>query len=216
MLCHGLDSTKKIILHHGDSSVLHEHGHRSMTPYASRNTINPVMNDKGFTKVSDVLIDTWLAELSEAELKTLLIIIRQTIGWNKPCDRIAHSQFKVKTGLSQRSITTAIESLSNRNFITITDKRGQSLSPEERRYKTEIYYQTTDFTKAQSVAILAKLDNTQTQNVPLTIYNTHKQQYTRSSTSENKPPIRKQSDSERIECIRKRNLNLSCPCFRCS
>ena len=216
MLCHELDSTKKSFHHHGNTSVLQEHTPIAMTPHTSRHRIHPVMNDKGYTKVSDVLLDTWLAELSEAELKTLLIIIRQTIGWNKPRDRISHSQFKSKTGLSQRSITTAIEALSHRNFITITDNRGQSLSPQQRQYKTEIYYQTSDFTNAHSATIEAKLDNTQTQNLPLTIYNTYKQQETRFSSSENKPLIKKQSDSERITCIKNQQQGLSCPCFRCS
>ncbi len=174
------------------------------------------MNDKGYTKVSDVLLDTWLADLSEAELKTLLIIIRQTIGWNKSRDRISHSQFKNKSGMSQRSITSAIESLSNRKFIKITNYDGRPLSPDERRYKTEIYYETSDFTKAKSAIIVAKLDKTERQNLPLTIYNTHKQQETRFSSLKNNPNLRKQTDKERFECIKKRQQNLSCSCFRCS
>ena len=184
----------------------------AMHPYPIRNTIHLVMNDKGYTKVSDVLLDTWLADLSEAELKTLLTIIRQTVGWNKPRDRISHSQFLKKTGLSQRSISSSIESLSNRNFIKVTDERGQTLSANERRYRTEIYYQTSDFTNAKSTIIMAKYSNTQTQNLPLTIYNNHKQQETPIRSSS----IKKQCDRERIECIRKRKQNLSCSCFRCS
>ena len=174
------------------------------------------MQDKGYTKVSDVLLDTWLADLSEAELKTLLIIIRQTIGWNKSRDRISHSQFKTRSGLSQRSITSAVESLSNRNFIKITDYHGRSLSSDERRYKTEIYYETSDFTSAKSAMIMAKLDKTEMQNLPLTIYNTNTQQQTRFSSFKNNSKFRKQTDQERYECIRKRQQNLSCSCFRCS
>ena len=169
------------------------------------------MQNKGYTKVSDVLIDTWLAQLTEAELKTLIIIIRQTVGWNKPRDRISHGQFKDKAGLSGRSITTAIESLSNRNFIKITDSQGNILSANQRRYKVEIYYETTDFTNAKAQLIIAKLDNTPTQNLPITIYNTNKQQYTGNSPS----VIKKQSEQERVECIRKQQRNISCSCFRC-
>lgn len=174
------------------------------------------MNNKGYTKIADVLLDTWLSDLSEAELKTLLVIIRQTIGWNKARDRISHGQFKKKTGLSGRSITRAIESLSDRNFIIITNNTGQALNAQERRYQTEIYYQCSDFTKAHASTIIDKLDQPPMPNLPITIYNTHTQQYTRISSSQNNPKIKKQTDSERVECIRKQKLGLFCSCFRCS
>lgn len=175
------------------------------------------MNNQGYTKVSDVIIDTWLKEFSEAELKTLLIIIRQTTGWNKPRDRISHNQFKKKTGLSQRSITSAIESLSNRNCIHITDSRGTELTPDERRYRQHIYYAPTNFAKAKSAIVNAKLSNFQRQNLPLTIYNTHKQQETGFRGSETTPKqIKKQSDAERLRCIENRKKNISCSCFRCA
>lgn len=172
------------------------------------------MNNKGYTKIADVLLDTWLSDLSEAELKTLLVIIRKTVGWNKILDRISHSQFK-KTGLSQRSISRAIESLSNRNFIKITDEYGRILSAQERRYRTEIYYQVLDFTKAKFSSVKEKSCNTQMPNLPLTIYNTNTQQETRFRSSK-KDPIKKQTDRERIECLRRQEQNISCPCFRCS
>ncbi|GAB5417021.1 MAG: hypothetical protein Crog4KO_18880 [Crocinitomicaceae bacterium] len=170
------------------------------------------MQDQGFTKVSDLLLDTWLSQLTEAELKLLLTIIRQTVGWNKKIDRISHSQFKKKTGMSARSISTAVESLSNRNFIIITDSIGRELSPEQRKYRNDIHYAPTDFTQAKSTIIHAKLDKTLMHNLPITIYNTNTQQETplKSST------IKKQTDRERFECIRKRSQNLSCSCVRCS
>ena len=175
------------------------------------------MNNQGYTKVSDVLLDTWLTELTEIELKTLLIIIRQTTGWNKARDRISHAQFKQKTGLSQRSITSATESLSNRKFINITDARGTDLTANERRYRKHIYYAPTDFAKAKSTIIMAKLVTSQRQNLPLTIYNTYKQQETRNSLSENKKQkVKNQSDAERIKCMERCKRNISCSCFRCT
>ncbi len=170
-----------------------------------------VMQPTGYTKVSDLLIDIWLPHLSEAELKILIIITRQTVGWNKQQDRISHQQFKKKSGLSARSITSAIESLSSRNFIKISDKHGSILSANERRFKASIYYQVTDFTDIHVTNVNAKLDNTPTQNLPLTIYNTYKQQETPLKAFE----IKKQSEQERIECMRKQQRNISCSCFRC-
>jgi phage replication O-like protein O len=117
------------------------------------------MKTQGYTKVSDVLIDSWLTDLTEAELKTLLIIIRQTTGWNKPRDRISHSQFIKKTGLSQRSITSAIESLSHRNFIYITNQWEQN-SP----HKSDDTVNT--FTTHQQISQTQNL-RSQTQNHPL-------------------------------------------------
>jgi phage replication O-like protein O len=83
---------------------------------------------KQTTQVPNFIFDHYLAELPMAELKVLLVIIRQTLGWmdmktgqRKARDRISHSQFMTKTGLSRRSIITAIQSLQQRKMITITD-----------------------------------------------------------------------------------------------
>jgi phage replication O-like protein O len=170
------------------------------------------MHDQRFTKVSDILLDTWLSELSEAELKLLLTIIRQTTGWNKDRDRISHSQFKKKTGLSPRSISSAVESLSTRDFIRITDSFGRELTSDQRKYRSDIHYEPTDFAQAKSAIISAKLNNSTMQNLPITIYNTNKQQYTLSRDFK----FKKQSDKERIQCIQKRKQGFSCSCFRCS
>lgn len=175
------------------------------------------MKHQGFTKIADVILDTWMSDLTEAELKTLLVIIRQTTGWNKPRDRISHAQFKQKTGLSQRSVTSSIESLSARNFIVITNAKGTPLTSRERRYRQHIYYAPTDYKEAKYAHVMAKLDTTQRQNLPLTIYNTHRQQYTRNSISQNqKKEVKKQSDSQRIECIQNKKKDIYCSCFRCT
>ncbi len=169
------------------------------------------MKQTGYTKVPDLLIDKLMKNLSEAELKILLTIIRQTIGWNKDKDQISHSQFKEKSGLSARSITAAIEALSNRNVIEITDLIGRNLPPDKRRYHKKIYYKPTDFTKMIDIPIKAKLDKTSTQNLPLTIYSLNRQQETHKSDSK----IKKQSDQQRISCVQNQHGDLSCSCFRC-
>ncbi len=167
------------------------------------------MKHTGFTKVPDVILDSWMARLSGAELKIILTIIRQTIGWNKDIDRISHSQFIKKTGLSQRAITQAIQSLEKQNLIHITDPFGKPLSPPQRRYRTEIYYKTLDFTKAKSTITKAQNNHIQRQKVPLTIYSNNRQQETDLSS------FKKQSDQERMDCLLKRSRNLSCSCVRC-
>ena len=81
------------------------------------------------TPVPDEVFDALLPQLSEAELKVLLYIIRRTLGFGKNSDDISLSQIEsgiVKkdgnrldhgTGLSRRSVIDAIESLVSQGII---------------------------------------------------------------------------------------------------
>jgi hypothetical protein len=74
--------------------------------------------------------------------------MRQTFGWfdratgkRKSRDRITHSQFKQKTGLSNRIISKTIQSLSVKNLIQITDFEGKELNePLKRKGKPYLFY----------------------------------------------------------------------------
>ena len=61
--------------------------------------------------IPNSVIDELLAKLTCAELKCYLFVVRKTKGWNKESDSISVSQFMEVTGLSNRSIITACESL---------------------------------------------------------------------------------------------------------
>ena len=65
-----------------------------------------------------------------------------------------------------------------RDFIRITDSFGRELTSDQRKYRSDIHYEPTDFAQAKSAIISAKLDNSTMQNLPITIYNTNKQQDT--------------------------------------
>ena len=87
------------------------------------------------TQVPNVLLDNYLPSLTGAELKILLVIIRQNYGWmdsrtgkRKTRDRISHSQFKEKTGLCSKIISKAIQSLVLKGLISVTDKSGNQLT----------------------------------------------------------------------------------------
>ena len=78
------------------------------------------------TPVPNSVFDDYLPKLSDAELKIYLIIIRQTLGWQqkktgkrKIRDRITHSQFVKKAGLSKRVISKTIQSLINKSLILV-------------------------------------------------------------------------------------------------
>jgi len=103
---------------------------------------------KQTTQVPNIVFDRYLSALPMAELKILLIVIRQTYGWvdcktglRKTRDRISHSQFQHKTGLSRRSMTNAIQSLQQKKMISITDVKGNDLSfATDRKGKKYLYY----------------------------------------------------------------------------
>ena len=106
---------------------------------------------ENFTRTPNILFDQLLKELSFSELKILMVIIRQTNGWidkktkkRKERDRITHSQFISKTGLSRRVISETIKSLLERRLIHITDKCGNALNnPKDRTGQSFIYYSET-------------------------------------------------------------------------
>lgn len=100
------------------------------------------------TTVPNVIFDTHLPLLTEAELKMLLIIIRQTNGWvdkrtggRKTRDRIFHGQFMKKTGLCRRVISKTLQNLISKGLIQVTYQYGNSLDwPEERKGVTRMFY----------------------------------------------------------------------------
>ena len=78
------------------------------------------ISNNGFLKLDNSIIDYWMSRLNHSEFKTLLAIYRKTIGWNKQYDKISHSQIAALTGLTTRSVRTAIASLENLNLTLST------------------------------------------------------------------------------------------------
>lgn len=100
------------------------------------------------THVPNVIFDLCIPALSESELKVLLVVVRQTLGWKdirtgarKERDRIASSQFVSKTGLSKRIVSIAIQKLCVRGLLVITDAKGVKLQQtHERKGRTYLFY----------------------------------------------------------------------------
>lgn len=80
------------------------------------------MTDNGFLKLDNSIIDYWMAKLNHSELKTLLTIYRKTIGWNKQYDRISQNQIADLSGITTRSVRSAIASLEELGLIITTGK----------------------------------------------------------------------------------------------
>lgn len=68
------------------------------------------------TQTPNAIFDL-MAELSDAELRVVMVIIRKTYGWHKDTDKISNSQFTKMSGLGPRAIQIATKSLSNRGLI---------------------------------------------------------------------------------------------------
>lgn len=103
------------------------------------------------TRVSNILFDNYLPQLSLSELKVLLIIIRQTLGWLDPVtkkpkewDWISKVFFVKKTGLSKRSIGIAITSLILKKLIVVKNEYGVlAHTPIIRRHASKLFYKST-------------------------------------------------------------------------
>ena len=107
------------------------------------------MNPLPTTPVPNVIFDVYLKELNSTELKVLLVVIRQTLGWadrrgrygRKESDWISGSQLMEKTGCSYRAISPAIEQLVRRNLIVVQNERGYTLSySKDRQGKIKLFY----------------------------------------------------------------------------
>lgn len=138
------------------------------------------------TQVPNIFFDLHLPSLTESELKILLIIIRQTNGWidrntgkRKSQDRISHSQFIIKTGLSRRVISKAIENLISKGIVNVTCRNGNNLQgSNDRRGKTSLIYSTNMCKKV-------------TEHVHLTTPTSAQSAYNKTNyTKENKTKIR--------------------------
>jgi len=88
-----------------------------------------------------------LPKLSEKELKVLLIIIRQTVGWRdasgkrKTRDWISTRYFAINTGLCAKSVSSAISLLIAKGLVRAETSAGKILkSPSVRKASQRTYY----------------------------------------------------------------------------
>lgn len=99
-----------------------------------------------WTKVPNQLLDRLLPILKDTELRILLVVLRETSGWNKEGEPLTLSYRKLmeKTGRGSEAIAAALASLERRRLIHRPQqgsrnslgkaKRGASKS-EDQQYK---------------------------------------------------------------------------------
>lgn len=103
-----------------------------------------------FVPVPSAYIDIVMPALSDAELRIVLVVIRQTLGWTegdgspvrKGRDWLSHSQLKTRTGKSSDSISKAIQSLVRSSLIVVESEDGKLLThpSARRRARSRLYY----------------------------------------------------------------------------
>jgi hypothetical protein len=101
------------------------------------------------TPVPNRIFDLDLVNLKEVELKVLLIVLRKTHGWveeknhrqRKQIQRISINSFENTTGCSRRAISTAIQSLIQKQLIVVYDFNGKLLTDaDDRKGKYHLYF----------------------------------------------------------------------------
>ena len=162
------------------------------------------------TQIPNEIFDQYLPYVNQAQLKVLLIVIRQTIGWidsktkqRKRKDWISISFFSKRTRLTSKSVSMAISELIYKELIVALDYNERELRhPKDRRGKKRIYYAYAPYFRSlKKKTIVDRLSNIFT--FP---------PYTKQTpTKENTPPVKKtfikQTDSDRYQDILRNQRN---------
>jgi len=105
---------------------------------------------KGTTPVPTDLLDRVLPLLRDTELRVLLVVVRQTLGWQvgrdpsvrKERDWLTQSQLMRRTGRASGAVARAVDALVRRGLIDVLDEGGRPLltAAERRRSRGRLYY----------------------------------------------------------------------------
>lgn len=106
---------------------------------------------KKTTPVPNDLLDQVMPTLRDTELRVLLVIVRQTLGWQKgpePSQRktkdwLTQSQLMRRTGRASEAVARAVDALVQAGLISVLNQAGMTLRTpaERRRHLGHLYYQ---------------------------------------------------------------------------
>jgi len=112
-----------------------------------------MINIPNSTQIPNEIINDWLPKLKESELKVVIIVARQTLGWienpitgtRKKEDWMTQKQLMKKTGLSNWAVSKATQSLVEKDLIEARDADSNILdTPKKRqlvgRHHKRIFY----------------------------------------------------------------------------
>ena len=103
------------------------------------------------TQIPHLIIRVWLPRLKDVELRILLIVADQTLGWveddgtgrRKEKDWISHGQLIKRTGRESRAISKGLKTLiEDYRLIEAYDEEGNALDSADKRQRngSRIYY----------------------------------------------------------------------------
>lgn len=125
------------------------------------------------------VIDELLSDLTGAELKCYLYVLRKTKGWNKEEDAISVSQFMKVTGLSNRKVIDACERLVELGLLEQKIGSNKTKVFSVKDYKTSSSEESSLVKKVHSgseessLSVVKKV-HTQNNNINNTTKNTNK------------------------------------------
>jgi len=104
----------------------------------------------GMTPVPNGLLDRVMPTLRDTELRILLVVVRQTLGWQdgpdpaqrKEKDWLTQGQLMRRTGRASGAVSRAVDALVRAGLIDVLDRAGNLLkTPAERRRQLgRLYY----------------------------------------------------------------------------
>ncbi len=118
--------------------------------------LEAAMFASGSVPIPNVLFDQVMPQLGDTELRVLLVVLRQTLGWRegsdlggwrfKRRDWITHRQLVHKTGRGSEAVSGAVNSLVSAGLIVVEDREGRPLSTaaERRRFMGRLYFRPVD------------------------------------------------------------------------
>ena len=104
----------------------------------------------GTTPMPNGLLDVAMPRLRDTELRVLLVVVRQTLGWQaspettrrKERDWLTQSQLIRRTGRASGAVARAVDALVRASLIEVSDRAGVPLTTpgERRRHLGRLYY----------------------------------------------------------------------------
>lgn len=166
------------------------------------------------TQTPNEIFDKHLPYLNKAQLKVLLVVIRQTLGWIDPKtkkrkrkDWISIQFFIKRTGLTFKSVSIAIAELIRRDLIVAMTASEKMLPrPEDRRGKKKIYYSYAPYFRKISKKSMIDILLDVFTFPPNTKQTPTKENITYVKTTQDRPKG-KQTDRERIQELLQNSKN---------
>ncbi|HDX6210110.1 replication protein [Acinetobacter baumannii] len=104
----------------------HDSPQGDVIPFPKQERQDMSKKEEGYTRLPNSLIDEQImAQLSDKAFKCLMLIIRQTSGFNRSSDKIATTQFQEACGIKKTDkVYASIKELEQKSLIKVERKTG--------------------------------------------------------------------------------------------